>query len=308
MSPWVAPELESQAARLAPYAEQSFRRAAALAARLHAEELSPEHWLAALLGDEQCAATRVVLHAFADPETIGVEVLALCEGIMVVGSERTLPFSVLALRALEAARARAAEAEATRVVPADLFETAHALAGEALLQRLQQLPGVTFAPRPRPPEEKGPALPATGPLFRHFAPDALRALGASARAAASLSRTAISPAHLLLGSLEADPALVEHTGLSPSRLRMAMSGLDEDRTPLPERTLGGDERLRRLLTQLPDQAQTLDVLGWILESGGAEVLALLRRQKVTPQLFDRCRGVYADPELAPEAPPDDRQE
>lgn len=304
MSPWPAAELEAQAARLAPYARASFERAAGLAARLHAEELSPEHWLAALLGDEDCAATRVVLHAFADPETIGVEVLALCAGIMVVGSERTLPFSVLGVRVLETARARAATAEAPKVLPADVFEAAGEHLAPELLARLAQLPGVRLEPRERPPGEKGSALPATGPLFRHFAPDALRALGASARAAAGLSRPSISPAHLFLGSLEADPDLKERTGLTPGRLRMAMSGLDEDRTPLPERALGGDERLRRMLAHLPDGAQTLDVLGWILERGGAEVGALLRRQKVTPELFERCRGIYLDPESDPAAPPE----
>ena len=104
---WAAPELARLGQRLAPYARETLERGASLAARLHADEVSPEHWLAALLADEECAATRAVLHAFADPETIGIEVLAQCSGIMVVGSGRTLPFSVRAVSALRAARAGA---------------------------------------------------------------------------------------------------------------------------------------------------------------------------------------------------------
>src|SRR5262245_18257872 len=110
--------------RLAPCARASLTRARKLALRLHAEELSPEHWLAALLEDEDYAATRTVLHAFADPETIGVEVLALCEGIMVVGSGRTLPFSVLGVEALRAARSTAAARRGRQVVVEDVFSAA----------------------------------------------------------------------------------------------------------------------------------------------------------------------------------------
>ena len=73
-------------------------RAARYALRLHAEELAIEHLFASLLEDEECGATRLVLHAFADPETLAVEVLALCPGIMVVGSEHCLPFSVRGVR------------------------------------------------------------------------------------------------------------------------------------------------------------------------------------------------------------------
>jgi len=142
-------------------------------------------------------------------------------------------------------------------------------------------------------------LPDSGPLFRHFSSGALRALGAGGRAAASLRRDAIGPAHIALGTLEVDPALRERTALTPARVRMACSGLDEDRTPLPERRLGADERLRAMLAELPSAAGTLEVLGWILARGNQESVALLRRQKVTTTLFERCRGAYEDPPPPP---------
>jgi hypothetical protein len=263
----------------------------------HAEEIAPEHWLTALLEDEECAATRVVLHAFADPETIGIEVLALCTGIMLVGSDRTLPFSVLGVEALEAARAGAVARTGARVEPADLFQASLARIASELRARIALLPGaVLLLEATASPPGEG-CLPAGGPLFRHFSERTLRALGASGRAAASLARSAIGPAHLLLGVLEVDAELRERTGLTPSRVRMACSGLDEDPTPLPERRLGGDERLRSLLAALPPAAETLDVLGWLLEHGSEELIALLRRQKVTSALFLRCRGAYQDPPL-----------
>jgi ClpA/ClpB-like protein len=297
---WAAPELLRLARPLAPYARASLEQAAALAARLHAEELSAEHWVAALLADEECAATRVVLHAFADPETIGIEVLALCAGIMVVGSERTLPFSTGGVAALFEARALALAAGAARVEPAQVYGAALARLGPELRARLAALPGAVLELEPAAREEPLPAA-VSGGLFRSFSSEALRALGASARAAASLGRASIGPAHLVLGALETDAELRTRTSLSPGRVRMASSGLDEDPTPLAERRLAGDAELRALLAALPEGAETADVLGWVLSSGSAELRALLQRQKVTAALFERCRGVFQDPPTPTEA-------
>ena len=295
MSTWADPGLAPACARLAPYARASFERAAALAARLHADELSPEHWLAALLSDEDCAATRAVLHAFADPETIGIEVLALCAGIMVVGSERTLPFSVLGVEALHAARARAVAGGHPRVETAMLFLAAVERLAPELRTRLERLPDARLELRPEaaPP---GEPVAASGPLFRHFSGDALRALGASCRSAAGLQRDAIGPAHMLIGALEVDAALRESTHLVATRVRMVAGGLDVDATPLPARRLPGDDRLRALLAALPERAETLDVMTELFVHGSEELGALLRRQKVTSALVERCRGVYRDPD------------
>jgi len=280
---------------LGPYAHASLERARALALRLHAEELSPEHWLAALLEDEDCAATRAVLHAFADPETIGIEVLALCEGIMVVGSGRTLPFSVRAVEALQAARGAAAARAAALVEPEDVFAAALAVLPAELARRLSELtPASALAEAPPAPAAKAP-VPAEGPLFRAFAGDTLRALGASARVAGQLGRPAIGPVHLLVGTLECSPALRERRGLGAARLRLAAAGQDEDPTPLPQRALAPSAMLGRLLAGLPGGAQTIDVLAWLLEHGPPELSALLGRQKVTSALVARCRTSFRDP-------------
>jgi hypothetical protein len=202
---------------------------------------------------------------------------------------------VLGVEALWAARAQAASRSAERVVPADVLRAAVARLAPELRARLAQLPGAVLDPGDAAGRSEGEPLTDTGPLFRRFSPGALRALGAAGRAAATLGRSAIGPAHLVLGALEVDPELRERTALAPGRVRMVCSGLDEDSTPLPEAQLDGDERLRALLAELPDGAETLEVLGWILERGSQEALALLRRQKVTFALVERCRGGYQDP-------------
>jgi len=296
MSPWAAPELERAAAHLAPYARGTVETAAFLAARLHAEHVSPEHHLAALLDDEECGATRLVLHAFADPETIGIEVRALCEGIMVVGSERSLPFSVLGVRALRDGRDRARGEERT-VTPSDVFHSAASLLTGEARQRLVQLLGRSLDAVPTGADARS----TSEPFFRSFAPATLRALGAACRAAASLRRESIGPVHLLLGCLETDDELRASTGLTASRLRAASSGHDADDTPLPPRPLPGDERIVELLARVPPAGETADVLGWILSHGTEELRALLRRQRITPALFERCRGAFPDP-ARPSAP------
>jgi ATP-dependent Clp protease ATP-binding subunit ClpA len=284
-------------ARLGPYARASFEQGAALAARIHAEEISSEHWLAAMLADESCAATRTVLHAFADPETIGTEVLALCAGIMVVGSARTLPFSVRGVEALRAAREGAVGRGAAEVTPADLLEAAWERLDPLLAARLAE---TTRGARAAVKSEGGRASTAReDALFRHFSDASKRALGASARAASRLGRDAIAPLHLVQGVLEIDEALRATSGWTSARLRLASAGLDEDRTPLPTRTLSADPALANLLEGLPEGAQTLDVLAAILAQGNREVAALLRRQKVTEGLVERCRGVLVDPEESP---------
>lgn len=292
------PALPSRAAaeRLEPYARSSLQRAESLARRLHADELVPEHWLAALLEDEDCAATRIVLHAFADPATIGAEVLALCPGIMVVGSGRTLPFSVRGVRALRAARVRAAARRADTLEVGDLFSSALGELEARASERLAPLAGVHLEAGAEDPDDASARVLSTeGTLFRDYAPAGLRALGASARLAGGMGRTAISPAHVVLGALEVDDSLRARTGLTASRARLALSGVDEDPTPLPERTLPWSAELHALLEALPPAAETSAVLGWMLERGKSELVLLLERQKVTGALLARCRSSFQDP-------------
>jgi ATP-dependent Clp protease ATP-binding subunit ClpA len=292
MSPWSGPALERASSHLAPYARAALEQASFLAARLHSDEVSPEHFLAAMLEDESCGATRLILHAFADPETIAIEVRALCAGIMVVGSERSLPFSVLGVQALREARARAHATEERTVTPAHVFRAAAALLPSDLRERLAEL-GRELTADARDPHRGDSASEA---FFRSFSPGALRALGGACRAAATLGRASIGPVHLLLGCLDADEELRAATGLSASRVRMALAGRDEDGTPLPSRHLAGDARIGELLRGLPAAAETVDVLGWILSNGTEELVALLLRQRITPALFERCRGAFPDPD------------
>ena len=289
MTSVASPELERLGERLGSYARLTLERAARYALRLHADELATEHLLASLLEDEDCAATLLVLHAFADPATVGGEVLALCPGIMVVGSGRSLPFSVTALAVLHGAHAVAAARGASTVSTADLFHAAVARLPADLRKRL-----VSEDVR----AHGGGEVPTAGPLFRDFEQDALRALGAACRTAAQLERTVIGPVHLVCGVLEVDRDLTRTVNLTAARVRLLLAGHDEDPTPLPERRISADPRLAALLEGLPNDADTLEILGEILRSGSDELRALLSRQKITRALYERARGTFRDPEPA----------
>ncbi len=290
------PALQRELARLSPYARLAVERAARFALWLHAAELVPEHLLASLLEDEECAATQLVLHAFADPQTIGGEILALCPGILVVGSGRSLPFSVCGLRALENARRRAGQNGSEAVHPFHVFRAAL----EELPSELQEAllaAGLQELPAPSGPAAAArEALPLEGALFRHFSPTARRALGAACRAADRLQRNSISPAHLLLGCLEAEETLREQAGLTPARLHLILAGADADDTPLEERALEPGPALLELLSALPAGSGTMEILGEILTHGREEVRALLQRQKITTALHQRSAKAFRDPE------------
>ena len=294
----LTPEERALVGRMAPYARAALNQAGNFALWLHATEVAPEHFLASLLADEECGATRLVLHAFADPETIGIEVTALCQGIMVVGSGRSLPFSVRGIAAAEAARALAAERREAAVEVAHLFQSALGQLGDEAQGALRaagfesssyELPAALPASEP---------VPAEGPLFRSFSNDARRALGGACRIASQLSRRSISPAHLLLACLEAAPEVRERAALTPTRARMALSGRDADATPSETANLPLSSRLGRALGELPEGAQTLDFLGQVLARGSEELRALLRRQKVTTELWESvqsARSRFEDP-------------
>ena len=288
------PAVASLVGALAPYARFTLERAARTAHRLHAEEVAPEHLLQALLEDETAAATRVVLHAFADPQTIAAEVLALCPGILVVASGRSLPFSVRGVRALEAARATAA-AEGAAEVTAEHVLRAAAQELEPELARALAAAGYRTAAA-LPGAAAGDAVPDHGPLFRHFADVTRRALGAACRAAARLERDAIGPAHLVLGALEADPELGGRVGLGAVRARMVLLHRDDDPTPLPARRLAPDPALVALLRGVGAGADTAALLERLLSHGAEELRLLLTQQKVTGALLERARGAFQDPE------------
>ena len=298
------PLLESDALaanlrRLAPYVSTALANAARFARRLHAEELTLEHLLCALLADEESALTQLVLFAFADPETIGHEITALAPGILVVTSERCVPFSPRAIGVLEGAREEACAREHAEVSPSHIaIRSVGAL--EPQIQRALTDAGWTpdgiLAGDAFPPG----ALPPSGPLFRHYSKDARRALATSARVAHGLGRETISPGHLLLAALEAEGGLRERCGLTASRARMVLSGRDADPTPPSDAPISPDEALTSLLGGLPDGAGSEALLSWVLEQGPVELRGLFERQKVGSELLSRARGAFRDPE--PPAP------
>ena len=57
----------------------------------------------------------------------------------------------------------------------------------------------------------------------------------------------------------------------------------------------GSRELLELLRALPEASQTSAALGCFLASGSAELVALLKRQKITWSLFERCRASFQDP-------------
>ncbi|MBM3975712.1 MAG: hypothetical protein FJ299_01835 [Planctomycetes bacterium] len=288
MSPLVLGTRElARVERLTPYARRMLELAGGHALRLHARAVCPEHLLWQLMRDEDGAAHRAVVHAFADPDSIAAEVLALSEGLLVVGSGVSLPFSVRAVRALFAARALADADGAAEVAPGQLLEAA---CGE-LPAELGLVPATLR--RLDAPIRIDPG--AGDGLFRGYGQPARRVLGSSCKLAHRLGRTSIAPAHLVLSALEIEPALTERFGIGALRARAALAGHDDDPTEPVERAIGLDPSFDALFDGMARDADTLELLAAYLARGGAEVQALLKRQRVTPAMVERSRALYQDP-------------
>lgn len=278
--------------RLAPHARTCLERAAVRALEQHAEELALEHLLVAILEDEDAAATRAVLHAFADPATLAEEVLALSPGILVVGSGRSLPFSPMGVRALENARRRA-QAEGEEHVDPD-----HVLDAAVLLLAFELRAALVAAGLEEPAAEVsgiGTAWPGERSFFQRFTSDARRSLGAACRHAAAFERRAISPAHLVLGALDVSNPRGVARGLTPSRARLVLSARDADATGVPDRPIRLAPELGDTLASLSSRADTLALLSHVLAHGAPELRQLFARQKVTRALLDQAQGIFTDP-------------
>ena len=288
-----SPALERQLARLHPTVAQALEDGAREALRFHAPDLGVEHLLVALLADEHCAATRIVQHAFSDPETIAIETLALAPGVMMVSAERCVPFSPLGKLALEEARAEAVRRKHAAVEEPHLTSAALARLPEEHRSALEEV-GLRSAELFAGLPESTDPLEPEGPLLQPFSNGAKRALSSAARTASRLGRGAISPAHLVQACLEGDPELAERSGLTASRARMALDGRDADESPPAGGPLGPNEPLVALLETLPDGADTGGLLGGIVTAGSAELRGLLRRQKVTGALLEHAAGRIYD--------------
>lgn len=276
------------------------------ACHMHAEELTLAHVLGACMCDEDCAAHAVVLHAFADPETIELELTALSPGILVVGSRAALPFSPLAVEALARARNAARDAGEEGQV-----ETAMVLACSVacLPPDLRGLLAADDPPGADDPEPGGNGVAATHaeggePLFRRFSPDAKRALSLACKAAHSHGERSISPARLVLACLDAQPGVGQTLSppLSPSRVRSHLLGHTLDDTPPPQRILPPHPQLLTLLRELPQGGDSLDLLARAGQRGEDELDTLMDRHRLTPALLQRSRSAFHDPQQGTDEP------
>lgn len=292
------PEMARLCASLSPYGGLLLDRAGDVALFLHAREVGVEHLLCALMRDEDCAAYQVVLHAFADPETIEQEARATADGILVVGSVCTLPFSVQGVRALFAARALAQGLGDVQVLPRHLalasFDHLPSEAAAALRAAgwIADNAGTATA---------AAEIDSGAPLFRSFANDAKRNLSAAGRAAHQARQASISAAQVLLAALEIQPALESELGLTRHRARAALRDLTADSTPLDPRPLRGDAGLRAFLARLgasvtPGGAGSLELLATYHSPETPELAQLLTRNKVTRALLERSADAFRDPE------------
>lgn len=279
--------------RFDPYVAACWARAEAFALRLHADHLGVPHLFAALLEDEDCAATQIIVHAFADPETILAEVVAQCPGIMVVGSKRSRPFSVRGVAVLDEARGMAAARRHANVEVQHLFASAMEHVDDDITGALRDNgfdpSGLVW------PEEAEDPVPPEGPVLERFSTASRRALSAAARTAQSFRRDAISPLHIVIGTLDDGGAIGAEVGLRASLVRQAASGRDADDTPIPARDLALSDDLVELLGALPDGADTTEILAYLIRAGSDELRLLLDRQRVTPSLLERAGAAFRDP-------------
>ncbi|MCC7013169.1 MAG: hypothetical protein IT454_11455 [Planctomycetes bacterium] len=283
-------------ARLRPHARRAFENAGELALQWHADEVGPEHLLITLMDDAECAAHRVALHAFADPEVIGDEARALAAGIAISGSARTLPFSTRGVRALRAARARAAARRDGAVEVAHLLLAAF---GELDLDLREAFEDAGW--NPATIEELLGAggradVPPTGALFQFFSDDAKRLLSSAAKLARSSTAPSISAAHLFLAALQANAQLERASGMPASRARIALRGRSADH----ERVAGGplelDDSMLGYLNGLPQSSDTLELLARFHGDATAGLAQVLARHKLSRALIERARSAFSDPD------------
>ena len=274
-----------------PSMRTMMQRANQRALELHAQSLTIEHLVEVALKDEDSAAWQAVSFAFADPTTLSQEILALSDGLMVVGSKAVLPFSPLSVVSLQEARQGAAQRAASGVLLTDVLEKAcqnlpaeicaHLNAAGLLLETLVHA------------DEEGTALSCEGPLFRHFHNDARRALSLACKTTAQENLGAISPAHLILGTLQAS-SNKNLAGLSLSAAREVLRGRTADPSPPVYRELEANPQLVELLQALRSDADSLDLLLACHQHGSEELRAALDRHKISPTLLQRARSAWHD--------------
>ncbi len=278
--PPLAPLLDRLHPRLRSLCAAAGKRALAM----HSDEVTLAHLLEACMRDEECAAHALAEHVFADPETVAMELAALCPGLLVVGARAVLPFSTRAAQALHAARARAVDAGA------------HQVGAELLLAELGARldPPLDFQPTVSPTGDGPGTLSARDPLFRGFSSASKQALVLANREAFAAGEPSISPARLVTALLTCDPELPPRVGLRAAQARARLAGATIDPTPPPARILEPSPQLETLLAQLPAGGGSLDLFEEAHARGGAPIQALLERHKLTPARIERARGGTED--------------
>jgi len=234
-----------------------------------------------------------VLAAFADPETIASEILALADGILVVGSRAALPFSPRAVAGLFSARARAAERGAS------VLDT-----GAILAQMVRELDGEVrdaLAEAGLSLDELEPTggpggVRAEGPLFRDTTEGARRVLSRAGRLAAGEGDPSIAPGHVVLAALDDDRELSGRAGLGAARARLVLSGRTRDETPIADRPLPASEELLTVLGILPEEAGSLAMMRAFHAGGTAEIAGILTRHRVTGAFLERADRGLRDPD------------
>ena len=286
-------DLEKSLTGLAPYLRGLLDNGVRRALWMHAEQVHLEHVLGATVGDEDSAAGQVIEHAFADPETIDMELLALSPGLMVVGAKAVLPFSLGALAALREARTRALGEAQEQLGCADL---ARACARTLPAQAREALSEPKWS-RGASDEEVSASsrLNAEGHLFQGFSDAAKRSLVRACRSAHGNGDRCITPLGLLLAALEEDAPLRSACGWSPGQVRSALGGQTPPEPPPPDRALPPSPALAALLTRLPAGADSLDFLAACLVDAEQELAVCFERHRITTELVERARSAFQDP-------------
>ena len=289
--------LDRVLAELAPYLRGLLENGVRRALWLHADQVHLEHVLGATVGDEDSAAGQVIEHAFADPETLDMELLALSPGLMVVGAKSVLPFSSEALTVLRRARAKALDQGLEQIGSADLAEAC----AEALPQAVRDaLVEPTWTQDLSDQVVKAPSrLNPDGHLFQGLSETAKRSLVRACRSAHGRKERSITSLSLLLATLEEDSALRSASGWNPSKIRSTLGGQTPPVPAPQERAMKPSPTLAALLGRLPKGADSLDFLAASLEGAEEEVAACFGRHRITPDLVKRSRGAFRDPSGSP---------
>lgn len=284
-------ELASAVARFGPASREALAAAGVEAARVHAEEVGPPHLLRVLMLDEDNAASRAVLHAFADPETLALEALSIMEGILVVGSSCSLPLSTRSVAALKSARSRAAAVGAI-TFDGDQILAAAAGALDDDLARLLAKNG--YDGSELGPHDEGGGVRDEGHLFRDSTEDARRTLSLAARLALAEGSPSIAPGHLVIAALTQDSGRQRRAGVSASRAKQLLSGRTADESPPDPTPRPPSDELVAVVRALEPAADTLDLLVAFHRRGGEELAHLLDRHRITVPFLERVRGSFRD--------------